>query len=201
MNQAQVVRRLVEEARNGDRAAFQALYEHYVTRIYNFLFRLLGSKEEAEDATQQTFLIVLRQLGSLRDPDVIESWIYRIARNEVYQKFRKKKVDSLGGGDDEESEVATVEEGRLHANPERTLLNRELGEVLQSVLDGLPLKLREVFVLAVIQEIRYQEISEIVGRSLLSVKTDIYRARVLAKEKLGRYLEAGRRPQHTSKVQ
>jgi uncharacterized Fe-S radical SAM superfamily protein PflX len=98
-----------------------------VKEIYNFLFRLLGSRDEAEDVAQQTFLIALRQLATLRDADQIEAWIYRIARNEVYLKFRRKKPLSL---EDEDSgiEVEKLEEVRLHANPERFLLNEELGQ-------------------------------------------------------------------------
>jgi RNA polymerase sigma-70 factor, ECF subfamily len=190
MDRDRTVRKLVAEAQNGDGKAFQALYEHFAPRIYNFLFRLLGSRDEAEDVAQQTFLIALRQLGTLRDAAQVESWIYRIARNEVYLKFRRKKALSL---EDEDSgvEVERLEEIRLHANPEKLLLNEELGQRIQSVLDGLPTKLREVFILAVIQGMSYQEIAGIVGRTLLSVKTDIYRARLVIKEELSRYLAQG----------
>jgi RNA polymerase sigma-70 factor (ECF subfamily) len=192
MTQSPDNRKLVEEARNGGREAFRLIYERYGPRIYNFLYRLLGSRNEAEDATQQAFLITLQRIGTLRDPDLLESWIYRIARNEVYQKYRRKQVDSL----DEESSKAFVngtEDRRLDGQPEKTLLNEELGESLQAALDSLPLKLREVFILAVVDEMSYQDISEIVGRSMLSVKTDIYRARILTKEKLSRYMAAGKK--------
>jgi len=185
-------RSLVEGALNGDREAFKAIYECYGARIYNFLYRLLGSRHEAEDATQQTFLIALSRLGTLRDANLLESWIYRVARNEVYQKYRRKQVDSL----DEESSrpfAERTQDRHLGSQPEKALLNDELGEALQTALDALPMKMREVFVLAVVEEMSYQEISEIVGRSLLSVKTDIYRARLMAKEKLSRYMDGSRK--------
>ena len=191
MSEAPDNRKLVEGTLNGDQEAFKAIYECYGPRIYNFLFRLLGARHEAEDATQQTFLIALHRLGSLRDPDMLESWIYRIARNEVYQKYRRKQVDSL----DEEGLRPFAEktaDHQLGGQPEKVLLNEELGEALQSALNSLPLKLREVFILAVVDGMSYQDISEIVGRTLLSVKTDIYRARLMAKEKLSRYMTGGR---------
>lgn len=178
----------MRDAQAGNRDAFEAIYSCFVSRIYNFLYRLLGSREEAEDLTQQTFLIALKRLVTLRDPGQLESWIYRIARNEVYQKFRRKKVDSLAAEDPDGSNSIEPKENRLHANPEKVLLNVELGQRLQAVLDGLPLKLREVFILAVVQEMSYKDISAVVGRSLLSVKTDIYRARLTAREELGGYL-------------
>jgi RNA polymerase sigma-70 factor (ECF subfamily) len=187
--EAQEISRLVEEARQGDIAAFQALYEHYVKRIYNFLLRLLGSVHEAEDLTQQTFVVAFQQVGTLRDAAQIESWIYRIARNEAYQRFRRKNPESI-----DDRKLATgarrLQEDRLHTQPEKNLLNVELSSVIQSALDSLPDKLREVFVLAVIQEMSYQEITEVVGRSLHSVKTDIYRARLQIKEELRKYTGA-----------
>lgn len=189
-----LVRRWVEDAQKGDRAAFQALYEHFSPRIYNFLYRLLGSRDEAEDVAQQTFLNAFRQLGALRDVAQVESWIYRIARNEVYLRFRRKKTISI---DDDETgiNIEQLEESRLGANPERLLLNEELGRVIQIVLDNLPPKLKEVFILAVIQGLSYQDVTEIVGRSLLSVKTDIYRARLLAKNEIRKYLDHAERKQ------
>jgi RNA polymerase sigma-70 factor, ECF subfamily len=191
MTEAPDNRKLVEGTLNGDQNAFKGIYECYGARIYNFLFRLLGTRSEAEDATQQTFLIALDRLKSLRNPDLLESWIYRIARNEVYQKFRRKQVSSLDD-DDSKPFAETAEDRQLGGQPEKVLLNEELGEALQAALDHLPLKLREVFILAVVEEMSYQDISGIVGRSLLSVKTDIYRARLMAKEKLSRYLGAGK---------
>ena len=184
--EAQEISRLVEEARQGNIAAFQTLYEYYVKRIYNFLLRLLGSVHEAEDLTQQTFVVAFQQVGTLRDAAQIESWIYRIARNEAYQRFRRKNPESI---DDRKfaTGVLRLQEERLHTQPEKNLLNVELSGVIQKALDALPDKLREVFVLAVIQEMSYQEITEVVGRSLDSVKTDIYRARLQIKEELRRY--------------
>jgi RNA polymerase sigma-70 factor (ECF subfamily) len=183
---------LVGQAQGGDRRAVQAIYDLYAPRIYNFLLGMLGSREEAEDVTQQTFLIVLRQLGTLRDPNQIESWIYRIARNEVYQKFRRQKVireeaDPPGGDDSPGSAV----EQRLHADPERLLLSRELRGALRSALRGLPARLREAFVLGVIQGMSYKDVSLISGRSVLSVKTDVYRARLALKEDLRKHLRPG----------
>jgi RNA polymerase sigma-70 factor (ECF subfamily) len=188
MNTDPEFRKLAQEAQAGDRRAFEAIYDHFATRIYNFLYRLLGSREEAEDLLQQTFLIALKQMNSLRDPAQLESWIYRIARNEAYQKFRRKKADSLEEEILENEDAREPRESRMHANPEQAFLNAELGQRLQAVLDGLPVKLREVFILAVVQEMSYKDISAVVGRSLLSVKTDIYRARLTAREELKRYV-------------
>jgi RNA polymerase sigma-70 factor (ECF subfamily) len=183
---------LVGQAQRGDRAAVQAIYDFYAPRIYNFLLGMLGSREEAEDVTQQTFLIVIRQLGTLRDANQLEPWIYRIARNEVYQKFRRQKVirqEDDPPGNDEGSRSGV--EQRLHADPERLLLSQELRVALRSALRGLPARLREAFVLGVIQGMSYKDVSLISGRSVLAVKTDVYRARLALKEDLKKYLRPG----------
>ncbi len=183
---------MVEQAQGGDPGATQRIYELYAPRIYNFLLGMLGSRDEAEDVAQQTFLIVIRQLGTLREASLLESWIYRIARNEVYQKFRRQKVmrEEVDPPKDDEGPGSVVER-RLHANPEKLLLSQELRGALRSALNGLPVRLREVFVLGVIQGMSYRNISEISGRSILSVKTDVYRARLALKKDLEKYLNPG----------
>jgi len=192
MDQDRKISVLVGQAQGGDRGAIQAIYESYAPRIYNFILGMLGSREEAEDVTQQTFLIVIRRLGTLRDANLLESWIYRIARNEVYQKFRRQKVVREEGdppaGDDAPGPAV---EQRLHANPEKLLLSQELRGALRSALRGLPVRLREVFVLGVIQGMSYKDVSGISGRSILSVKTDVYRARLTLKKELQKYLNPG----------
>jgi RNA polymerase sigma-70 factor (ECF subfamily) len=192
MDQDRTASILVGQAQGGNRGAIQAIYELYAPRIYNFILGMLGSREEAEDVTQQTFLIVIRQLGALRDANLLESWIFRIARNEVYQRFRRQKVVR------EENDPPAGDEGpglaveqRLHANPEKLFLSQELRGALRSALRGLPVRLREVFVLGVIQGMSYKDISKISGRSILSVKTDVYRARLTLKKELQKYLNPG----------
>ncbi len=182
---------LVREAQGGDRDAVKAIYEIFAPRIYNFLVRMLGSREEAEDLTQQTFLIAIGRLPGLRDANQIESWIYRIARNEAYQRFRRKKALRLDEEYAGSPETSDLIERRLHANPEELLLTGELRQVLQKVLLGLPPRSREVFILAIIQGMSYKDVSAVTGRSLLAVKTDIYRARLSARHELRKYLGCG----------
>lgn len=190
MDQDRTTSVLVRKAQSGNRVAMEGIYELYAPRIYNFLFRMLGSREEAEDVTQQTFVIILKQLDTLRDARQLESWIYRIARNEVYQKFRRRQIVREDGDHPQENGAPAIIEQRLHANPEQLLLSMELREVLQSTLLDLPLKLREAFVLGVIQGMSYKDVSRISGRTVLSVKTDIYRARLSLRKEVARYLKS-----------
>lgn len=178
---------IVKRAQNGDPSAFHSLYEAYSRRIYNFIFRMVDSKEEAEDLTQDTFLKAYSEIGRLNDSRRFESWLYRIARNEVYQKYRKRRWDEVAMEDGGKLSPGNVL--RAPGDPLHEILREELGAVIESVLSGLPIKLREVFILSVMHKLPYEEIAEIVGRSLPSVKTDIYRARLIAKAQISDYLK------------
>jgi len=186
---------IIQRARSGDLKAFQQIHEAYGRRILNFIYRMVDSREDAEDLTQNVFLLAFHEIGKLQDVGRFESWLYRIARNEVYQAFRRRRTEppildaSLADHDGDQLQLEVAD---TRPTPHDRILHNELGAAIRRVLGSLSPKLREVFVLAVIHEKSYAEISEIVGRSLLSVKTDIFRARSHARKVLGRYLEVKR---------
>ena len=189
--QAETVRR----ARSGDLGAFREIHQAYGQRLLNFIYRMVDSREDAEDLAQNVFLRAFRELGGLKDPERFESWLYRIARNEVYQSFRKRRSEPAvkdppqAGKDGDHPDIEWADS---RPTPQDQLLQDELGRRIRGVLRTLPPKLREVFLLAVVDERSYAEVSEIVGRSLLSVKTDIFRARRIARNSLEKYLETAK---------
>ena len=181
----------VKRSAAGDVEAFHLLYSHFVQRIFNFVLGLMRVKEDAEDVTQDAFVQAFHNIRALKNPDKFEQWLYKIARNEVYQRFRRRKLEEISLEFDERRELNPVEQDKGSKNPEDVFLEDELGSVVDRALETLPVKLREVFILAVLHQKSYKEISDIVGRSLLSVKTDIYRARVFAKDSIRRYTTRG----------
>jgi len=184
---------IVERAKGGSLAAFQEIYSLFAKPIYNFIWRLVGSPDEAEDLTQETFLKVYSELGNLRDVGQFKYWLYRIARNEVYQRLRKTKRRPEVSIDSEEIPYYDFLADEIQSpDPEQLFLSNELQEVVRSSLLALKPKYRDVFVLAVFQKMSYEDITKVVGRSLLSVKTDIYRARLAIKDAVSDYLT--RRP-------
>jgi RNA polymerase sigma-70 factor, ECF subfamily len=179
----------VQRARKGDIGSYQRIYDSYARKVLNFIYRMVHSPEEAEDLTQETFVVVYQKLRTLKDINRFEPWLFRIARNFVYQKYRKRAPSTV-------SIDAPNEDGRLmpepvdgRKNPDEALQTEELEGVISDVIAGLPEKYREVFVLAALQHLSYEEIADIVGRSLPSVKTDIHRARLEVRESVKRYLK------------
>ena len=183
---------IVQRVQDGSPEHFRELYELFSRPIYNFIWRLTGSAEDAEDLTQETFLKVHNQLQTLREPRQFKFWLYRIARNEVYQKLRRsQKTTEVPIEDQGSGEKFPLVDQSPH--PEKQVLSGELNEVIVEALKAMPAKYRDVFVLAVFQKMSYEDITKVVGRSLLSVKTDIYRARLIAKDILGDYLRGRNR--------
>ena len=179
----------IEQAKRGDIGAFQRIYELFVRKVLNFVYRMIGSPEEAEDLTQETFVTVYQKLGSLKDDERFEPWLFRIARNNVYQRYRRRtpSMVSIDEQDEEGRSVAELVDERK--GPQEAFQAEELERVVQGVIDDLPDKYREVFVLSAIDHLSYQEIAEIVGRSLPSVKTDIHRARLQVRKRVRDYLK------------
>ncbi|MDA2924720.1 sigma-70 family RNA polymerase sigma factor [Acidobacteria bacterium AH-259-G07] len=179
----------VSRAKKGSVQAFQKLYEHYGRKILNYIYRMTGSREEAEDLTQDTFILAYTNLSSLKENIKFQSWLFRIAQNNVYQKYRGKRPPMDSIQQEETPELSDVQKlATPQISPEDRVLSKELEQVIEQVISQLPDKYKEVFVLSAIHKLSYKEISEIVGRSLASVKSDIHRARVEVRDKIKTYL-------------
>ncbi len=180
---------LVARAKEDDVEAFREIYEIFGERILNYIYRMTGSREDAQDLTQDTFVLAFRKLATLKENSKVQSWLYRIAQNNVFQKYRSKPppTESIDEKDAQElSESQAVETPRK--DPEQSVLRSELEEKVEEVINSLPQKYRRVFVLSAIHKLSYQEISEIMDRSLASVKSDIHRARVVVRDQIKEYL-------------
>ncbi len=181
--------RYIDEAKTGQIAAFQRIYDLFARKVLNFIFRMVASKEEAEDLTQETFVTVYQKLASLKDNAKFEPWLFRIARNNVYQKYRRHApvMVSVDVRDEEGRNIAELVDERK--DPHESYQAGELERVVRKVIAELSDKYREVFILSAIHNLSYQEIADIVGRSLPSVKTDIHRARLQVRNKVKDYLK------------
>jgi len=178
----------IKRAKRGDIGSYERIYDQFARKVLNFIYRMVNSLEEAEDLTQETFVTVYQKLGSLKDNSKFEPWLFRIARNFVYQRYRSRPpaVLSVDAVDEDGQPVTQLVDERK--TPDEAFQAGELERVVQEVIEGLPEKYREVFVLSAIHKFSYQEIAETVGRSVPSVKTDIHRARLEVRKRVKEYL-------------
>ncbi|MDM7997302.1 MAG: sigma-70 family RNA polymerase sigma factor [Acidobacteriota bacterium] len=183
------LRSWIKKAQQGDIGSYQKIYEAFAHKILNFIYRMVNSPQEAEDLTQETFIAVYQKIGTLKDSGKFEPWIFRIARNFVYQKYRTRVPPSVPIDEPDEDGRVKIQLIDKRKNPDESFQSQELEEVVSKVIEGLPEKYKEVFVLSAIQNLSYEQVADIVGRSLASVKTDIHRARLVVRELVKDYLK------------
>jgi len=170
---------LLARTRAGDHQAFAELIDRYKARIFHTTLRILGNREDAEEAGQDTFLRAYRGLESFREEATFSTWIYRICVNtclnllESRKRFKAQKIESTPA-----AELPYIE------SPELGFADEDLRERILAVIETLPVKYRTVLVLFHVQHLAYQEIVEIVQLPMSSVKTHLFRARAMLRERL-----------------
>ena len=179
----------IRKAKKGDIESYQEIYEVFARKVLNFIYRMVNSPEEAEDLTQETFVAVYQKFGTLKDDSKFEPWLFRIARNFVYQRYRMRSPSTVSIDALDENGQAVTQLVDTRKNPDEAFQTVELEDVVTDVITDLPEKYREVFILSALQHLSYQQISEVVGRSLPSIKTDIHRARLEVRKRVKDYLK------------
>jgi RNA polymerase sigma-70 factor (ECF subfamily) len=166
---------LVERHRCGDSQAFDEVYARFEEMVYNLAFRLSGNYEEAADLTQEVFLRVYRHLGSFGGRSSLKTWIFRIAINHCRDRLsRWRPLTQTIGSDVGEGEVAYPDPAR---GPEELAVAADEGRRVTSGLARLPQAFREAVVLRDIEGLSYEEIAEVLGVRIGTVRSRIARGR------------------------
>jgi RNA polymerase sigma-70 factor (ECF subfamily) len=168
---------LVERYRDGDRAAFAALVREYQRPIYNAAYRVLGRDEDASDVTQAVFLKVAERLDQYDARYKFFSWIYRIAVNESLNLLREN-------GREAELENEDEIPGLESAQPEEIVNDAQVSDRIQKGLMSLKVSDRMVLTLRHFGECSYQEMAEIMGLDVKTVKSRLYEARLRLRTEL-----------------
>jgi RNA polymerase sigma-70 factor (ECF subfamily) len=169
---------------------FDRLVQRYHKQAYNIAYRLTGNHTDAEDLTQEAFLRAFRFFDNYRRDLPFENWLYRIMSNLFVDELRRRpkaRVQSLDapvGGDATSESNAFLEIPDSRENPERVVLHEELDEQIQKALATLPPDFRMTVILADIEGMSYEEISETMRCSLGTVRSRLHRGRKLLRGKL-----------------
>ena len=183
--------KLIELARNGDKAALSQLVNTYSERIYNLALRILRKKEDAEDILQETFLTVIEKLHTFDGRSSFFTWIYRIATNASLMKLRKKKVIFKEIAEDPEYTESV--ESRVFVDwsqdPSINVFDEEIKQKLDEAINKLSDIYRSVFVLRDIEGLSIKETSAILDITEENVKIRLRRARQFLRDYLSDYFE------------
>jgi RNA polymerase sigma-70 factor (ECF subfamily) len=166
-------RRWLVALAQGDPQALGGLYELYGERIFRYAYRLLGNRSDAEDATAETFLRVLRRSGELRADGAFRTWLFRITRNLCIDKLRQHKLmelppDAQYGGSEERSTLRVT---------------------IQQALDELPREYQDPLVLCDLEELSAKEAAIVLDISVPALKSRLYRGRRALRDRLGGVME------------
>lgn len=160
---------LVLRIRRRDRWAEAELYRRHARVVSNLAARLLGSRDEAMDVLQETFVMALERVEDLRDPGSVRAWLLQIAVNLVHRRFRRRKMLSRLGFRSGDSQAAIAWQPTPDASPET------LAEVarVRRVLEALPIRQRTAWVLHRVEGESLPVVAEACSVSLATVKRDI----------------------------
>lgn len=183
---------LLQQARQEDAtsaAAYGALMRLHQTAVYNVAYRLLGRQVEAEDATQEAFLRAYRALDRFDVERPFAPWIKRIVTNLCLNWLESAKVKPqlLAAEMSRDDKPVDMDDWAQTApSPEQTMVRQEQSVRLRQAILSLPPRYRAAIELRHFQELRYDEMADVLQRPLSSVKSDLFRARKLLAEKMGK---------------
>lgn len=181
-----IVKKRIKQVIKGDQEAFGEIVDIYKNSVYQLCYRMLGNRHEAEDAAQEAFIRAYTNIQSFNQELKFSTWLFRIATNLSIDRMRKKKPNQYL-----DAEVAGKEGLTLYSQipsdtplPEIELESLELQETVHKEILKLPEKYRSAIILKYIDELSLNEISEILGLPIGTVKTRIHRGREALRQQL-----------------
>lgn len=184
-------------------AAFEMLVEQHEKIVYNVTLRMMNHSEDAKDISQEVWVKAFRSIANFDERSAFSTWIYRIAVNTCIDEMRKRKGKQSFSLDQElEDEEGTwkYEVADDGETPEESLLRKETKNEIILALETISEDYKTVFVLRDMQGLSYDEIAEITGLALGTVKSRISRARNYIKEEIFKIWERnGTKPRHKNR--
>jgi RNA polymerase sigma-70 factor (ECF subfamily) len=169
----------VQQARTGEPAAWDTLFQRYQLPLYVYVFELVRIEQSSLDIVQETFIAAARNIGGLREDNKFGSWLFGIAHQKVIQVWRKQGRDEM-----RRDEIAgTIDE--FEDGPDDLLIRREQETEFMSLLNQLPLPQRSVLLLHFVEDFSLEEIARITEAPLGTVKSRLHYAKRALRKLLG----------------
>jgi len=174
------ISQIISRIKKGDQAAFKSLVENYQQAAFSLAFRIICNEDDARDVVQESFIKIWRKIESYRENSSFISWMFKIVSNSAIDKLRQQKRSNS-------ILIDRHPENLLHANYhdwENEIDNKEMGNIINSLADGLPEKQKLIFVLRDIQGLSAKETGDILDLSDSVIKSNLYHARIAIRNKL-----------------
>jgi RNA polymerase sigma-70 factor (ECF subfamily) len=163
-------------ANRGDSAAFEVIYRLHSRLVYSICLRMLRDPFEAEDLTQETFVLLLRKIHTFRGESAFSSWLHKLTTNLVLMRFRKK-IPPSASLDEISANTENGEPRNEIGGPDLNLSGLFDRINLQAAIDLLPLGCKTTFILHDVEGYEHKEIAGILGCSVGNSKSQLHRAR------------------------
>ena len=161
----------VQQARDGNPAAWDALFHRYQLPLYVYVFELVRNEQASLDLVQETFISAARHIGGLRDDEKFGSWLFGIAHQKVIQLWRKR------GGKEILFDEIPESPDEFENSPDDLLIRREQEVEFMNLLNQLPLPQRSVLLLHFVEDFSLEEIARITETQLGTVKSRLHYAK------------------------
>jgi RNA polymerase sigma-70 factor (ECF subfamily) len=176
---------LIGRARARDEAAIRIIMQANNRRLYRLARGILRNDSEAEDVVQETYVRAFTHLEDFRGDSSVATWLARIAMNEALGRLRRQRpsveLNTLAPGV-LEAQIIQFPNSAPSEDPEKTMAQRQIQQVVEHAIDDLPDAFRIVFITRVIEGMNVEETAEILGLKPETVKTRLHRARTMLRE-------------------
>ncbi len=163
---------LIKQFLEGSEPAFNEIVRKYQKRIYWHARQMLGNHLDADEVTQEVLIVMYKKLRSFNFQSNLFTWIYRIVTTRSLNQIRKRKIKNFFSIDDDNPEVDLKSNDDIISD----LVNKEKLDKVNKVLEKLPVKQRQIFVMRNFEQLSYEEISQITGKSVGGLKANYFHA-------------------------
>jgi RNA polymerase sigma-70 factor (ECF subfamily) len=182
---------IVRRALTRDNAAFRTIMERYNRRLYRIARSILRNDSEAEDVVQEAYVKAFTRLGGFRGDSSLATWLSRITMNEALERLRRERptVDlETFGAQRTEAQIIKFPQTVTSDDPERTMAQREILQLVERATDNLPEIFRIVFMTRAIEGMSTEDTANLLGLQPDTVKTRLHRARRLVRDELDKQI-------------